>query len=64
VQQFWAAFPDMQYRAQEFLIRKGLLNEHLSLTEAVMRAPAGAVAVGTVLGAIAGVVGGLFVLTI
>lgn len=62
VQQFWAAFPDMQYRAQEFLIGKGLLKEHVSLTEAVKQAPAsrGGQAVGTVLGAIAGVVGGLF----
>ena len=38
VQQFWAAFPDMQYRAQEFLIGKGLLKEHVSLTEAVKQA--------------------------
>jgi predicted PurR-regulated permease PerM len=62
VQQFWAAFPDMNERAQEFLVRKGILKEHVSLTEAVKRAPAsgGGEAVGTVLGAVVGVVGGLF----
>lgn len=61
-QQFWAAFPDMFERAQDFLIRKGLLKEHYTLTEAVKRAPAtgGGEAVGTVLGAVVGVVGGLF----
>jgi len=61
-QQFWAAFPGMFERAQEFLIRKGLLKEHYTLTEAVKHAPAtgGGEAVGTVLGAVVGVVGGLF----
>jgi len=62
VRQFWAAFPDMYERTLEFLIRKGILKEHVSLTEAVKRAPAsgGGEAVGTVLGAVVGVVGGLF----
>jgi predicted PurR-regulated permease PerM len=62
VQQFWAAFPGMYERAQEFLLRKGILKEHVTLTEAVKRAPTsgGGEAVGTVLGAIVGVVGGLF----
>jgi predicted PurR-regulated permease PerM len=61
-QQFWAAFPDMFERVQDFLIGKGLLKEHYTLTEAVKRAPAtgGGEAVGTVLGAVVGVVGGLF----
>jgi len=61
-QQFWAAFPSMYERAQEFLIRKGVLKEHYTLTEAVKHAPAtgGGEAVGTVLGAVVGVVGGLF----
>ena len=62
VQQFWTAFPSMYERGQEFLIRKGILKEHVSLTEAVKRAPTsgGGEAVGTVLGAVVGVVGGLF----
>jgi len=61
-QQFWAAFPDMYERAQEFLIRKGVLREPVSLTEAVKHAPTsgGGQAVGTLLGAVMGVVGGLF----
>jgi predicted PurR-regulated permease PerM len=61
-QQLWAAFPGMYERAQEFLIRKGVLNEHVTLTEAVKRAPTsgGGEAVGTVLGAVVGVVGGIF----
>ena len=39
-QQLWTAFPEMFDRAQDFLIRKGLLKEHFTLTEAVKRAPA------------------------
>lgn len=61
-QQFWTALPGMFERAQVFLIRRGLLNEHLTLREAVQRAPGGGggEAVGTVVGAVAGVAGGLF----
>ena len=60
--QLWAAFPDMFDRAQEFLIEKGVLQEHVTLTEAVKHAPksGGTQAVGTVLGAVVNVVGGLF----
>ena len=49
-------------KGQEFLIRKGLLSQHLTLREAVERAPktSGGEAVGTVMGAVTGVVGGLF----
>lgn len=61
-QQFWAALPRMFDRAQAFLLEKGWLTEHLTLRQAVERAPAGGSgqAVGTVMGAIVGVVGGLF----
>jgi predicted PurR-regulated permease PerM len=61
-QQLWTALPDMFDRAQDALIAKGLLKEHLTLREAVARAPGtgGGEAVGTVLGAVVGVVGGLF----
>ena len=61
-QQLWAAFPGIYERGQEFLIRKGVLHEHVTLTEAVKRAPTsgGGEAVGTVLGAVVGVVGGIF----
>lgn len=65
-QQLWAAAPAIVERtfdrAQGFLIDKGLLNERLTLREAVERAPVserGGQAVGTVLDAIFGVVGGI-----
>jgi predicted PurR-regulated permease PerM len=49
-------------RAQTFLMSKGWLKEHLTLREAVQRAPVGdgGGAVTTVFGAVAGVLGGLF----
>jgi predicted PurR-regulated permease PerM len=61
-QQLWTAAPDMFDKGQEFLIRRGLLSQHLTLREAVARAPktSGGDAVGTVMGAVTGVVGGLF----
>ncbi len=61
-QQLWTALPDMFNRGQDFLIQKGILKEHLTLREAVSRAPGsgGSEAVGTVMGAVGGVVGGLF----
>jgi predicted PurR-regulated permease PerM len=61
-QQLWGALPEMFERAQEFLLQKGLLQERLTIQEAMQRAPVskGGDAVTTVFGAIAGVVGGLF----
>jgi predicted PurR-regulated permease PerM len=61
-QQLWTALPDIFDRGQDFLIQKGILKEHLTLREAVSRAPGsgGGEAVGTVMGAVVGVVGGLF----
>lgn len=61
-QQLWNAKDEMFYRAQEFLISKGLLREHLTLRQAVERAPgAGGSEVGrTVLSAVVGVAGGIF----
>jgi predicted PurR-regulated permease PerM len=60
--QLWTALPDMLNRAQDFLIAKGILKEHVTWQQVVARAPdtGGGEAVGTVLGAVAGVVGGLF----
>jgi predicted PurR-regulated permease PerM len=60
-QQLWKALPEMSNRAQDFLIAKGILKEHLTLQEVVARAPdsGGGEAVGTVIGALVGVVGGL-----
>jgi predicted PurR-regulated permease PerM len=61
-QQLWTALPDIFDRAQEFLIAKGVLKEHLTLRQAVEHAPGGGggEAVGTVFGAVVGVVGGIF----
>lgn len=61
-QQLWTALPSMFSRAQEFLIAKGILNEHLTWQQAVERAPmtGGGEAVGTVLGAVIGIAGGVF----
>jgi predicted PurR-regulated permease PerM len=61
-QQLWAAKDDMFERAQQFLRERGLLNRHFTFREAVARAPVGGSgeAVTTVLGAVMGVVGGIF----
>jgi len=57
----WAQLPDMFDRAQRFLVSRGLLNEHLTLGEAMARATATETeTVGRVAGAVAGVAGGLF----
>jgi predicted PurR-regulated permease PerM len=66
-QQLWNALPDMFDRAQTFLISKGWLRDHITLREAVQRAPVAGSgdALTTVFGAVAGVLGGLFgVLTV
>ena len=61
-QQLWSALPGMFERAQAFLISKGWLHEHLTLREAVERAPVGSGgdALTTAFGAVANVIGGLF----
>jgi predicted PurR-regulated permease PerM len=57
----WDKLPEMFDRGQQFLISKGLLKEHLSISEAVQRAPGtGGDAVTRVIGAVANVAGGLF----
>jgi predicted PurR-regulated permease PerM len=60
-QQLAKALPGMLDRAQDFLISKGILREHLTWQQAVERAPVaqGGQAVGTVFSAVVGVVGGL-----
>jgi predicted PurR-regulated permease PerM len=62
-QALWAAKDEMFDRAQEFLISRGLLREHLTFREAVQRAPGAgsSEAIGrTVFSALAGVAGGIF----
>jgi predicted PurR-regulated permease PerM len=63
----WAQLPDMFDRGQRFLVGTGLLNEHLTLREAIERAqgPGGAAAekvAGAVLGLAGGIVGILTIL--
>jgi predicted PurR-regulated permease PerM len=58
---FVDAAPQMFDRAQEFLIERGLLKQHIGIREAVEAAPGeGGQAVGTVFGAVMGVLGGIF----
>jgi len=56
----WAQLPDMFDRGQRFLVGKGVLNEHLTLREAMERAqgPGGAAA-EKVAGAVVGLAGGI-----
>ena len=56
-----AALPDLTVRAQDWLIERGILAERITVRQAVEQSPvAGTDAVGTVLGAVWGVLGGLF----
>jgi predicted PurR-regulated permease PerM len=60
-QALWDKLPEMFDRGQQFLIDKGWLKEHLTIREAVARAPgSGGDAVTKVLGAIGNVAGGIF----
>src|SRR5687767_9875237 len=59
----WLAKNEMFEKAQQFLIAKGVLSEHLTFQEAVERAPGAgnSEAIGrTVFSALAGVAGGIF----
>jgi predicted PurR-regulated permease PerM len=60
--QLWSAAPGMLERGQSFLLEKGLLRAPLQWRDVVEQAPVGggSDAVGTVFGAVAGVLGGLF----
>ncbi len=60
--QLWTAAPGMIERAQAFLISKGLLRAPIEWRDLVSNTPAtgGTEAVGTVFGAVVGVLGGLF----
>jgi predicted PurR-regulated permease PerM len=60
-QSLWGQLPGMFEKAQQFLITKGVLKEHLTLREAVERAPGNSGdAVGAVTGALVNVAGGVF----
>ncbi len=58
---FWSALPDMLQRGQQWLIDRGLLSRELSFQDAVEQAPVGGSdAVGTLVTAVWGFVGGVF----
>jgi predicted PurR-regulated permease PerM len=60
-QALWHKAPQMFEQGQQFLITKGWLSEHLTIREAVERAPGtGGDAVTKVAGAVANVAGGIF----
>ena len=57
----WAAAPDLLHRGQRWLIQRGLLRREITVIEAVQQAPGGGTdAVTTVVGAIWGIIGGVF----
>jgi predicted PurR-regulated permease PerM len=60
--QLWSALPDMLSRGQSFLISKGLLREPVEWRDLVKQTPVSGSteAVGTVFGAVLGLLGGLF----
>lgn len=60
--QLWSALPDMLSRGQNFLISKGLLREPVEWRDLVKQTPVSGSteAVGTVFGAVLGLLGGLF----
>jgi predicted PurR-regulated permease PerM len=60
-QALWEKIPEMFDRGQQFLINKGWLHEHLTMREAVERAPgSGGDAVTKVIAAVGNVAGGIF----
>ncbi len=59
--ELWSALPEMLQRGQQWLVDRGLLSRELSFREAVEQAPVGSSdAVGTLVGAVWGFVGGVF----
>jgi len=60
--ELWSVLPEMLHRGQQWLIDRGLLSRELSLLEAVEQAPVGSSsdAVGTLVAAVWGFVGGVF----
>jgi predicted PurR-regulated permease PerM len=57
----WAAAPDLLHRGQQWLIERGLLGREITVLEAMQQSPVGGSdAVGALLGAVWGFVGGVF----
>ena len=58
--ELWSQKSQMFERAQRVLIDRGLLDQPITIQEAVEQAPVSRSAVGTVFGAVRGVIGGIF----
>jgi predicted PurR-regulated permease PerM len=58
--ELWSAFPEMLRKGQQWLIDRGLLAREVTFREAVEQAPGTSDAVGTVVAALWGFVGGVF----
>src|SRR5215213_3917767 len=60
-QQLWNAKDEMFEKAQQFLLSKGVMREHLTFRQAVERAPGagGSEAIGTIFSAVVKVAGGI-----
>jgi predicted PurR-regulated permease PerM len=57
----WASLPTLLHKGQQWLIERGLMGRELAVQEAVQKTPVGGSdAVGTVVGAIWGLIGGVF----
>jgi predicted PurR-regulated permease PerM len=57
----WASLPTLLHKGQQWLIERGLMGRELTVQEAVQKTPVGGSdAVGTVVGAIWGLIGGVF----
>jgi predicted PurR-regulated permease PerM len=58
--ELWSRIPGLLHDAQQWLIGRGWLSREISVQEAVQQAPGKTDAVGTVINALSGVVGGVF----
>jgi predicted PurR-regulated permease PerM len=59
--ELWSNVPELLHKVQQWLIDRGLLTRELTVQEAVQRSPVGnSDAVGTIIGAVTGFVGGIF----
>lgn len=58
--QLWTEAPKIVDRSQDWLVNAGLIDHPITLKEAVQQAPGTSDAVGTVAGAVFGILGGLF----
>lgn len=58
--EMWAALPTLLHQGQQWLLQRGWISRELTVQEAVQQSPVGGDAVGTVLSAVWGLVGGVF----